>query len=153
MTITYTNEIKTNIIDPLRSIITTEFQVPVVFEDSFNGSWMTHGEYIRLYLLDSTPLSVFAGGETREYEIEMVYYFDTRRHRTKKAFDDIYSDRFEHLRSLLDDNNSYNDGTYRWHYTRIETMPIQSVSELEDIENEDTQAFKFNVFIIRNNDR
>jgi len=154
MAISYTVEIKTNICDPLRSLIYSEFApVDVVFDPEFDSSRMTRGEYIRYWLLDSTEVANHSDGETVEYDIEIVYYFDTKFDRTKKAFDNVYSDRFEHLKSLLKTNRSYNDGTYRWHMLDLNTEPLQTVEELEEIEDEQTIAQRFLVTITRSNFR
>jgi len=145
---------KTNISDPLRSLIYTEFKpVDVVFDSMFDPSRMTRGEYIRYYFIDSNEVAKHSDGETREYILEIVYYFDTKRDRFKKAFDDVYSDRIEHLKQLLDENRSYNDGTYRWHEITVELEPLTTVEELEDIEEEQTIAQRFVVTIIRSNFR
>ena len=154
MSVTYSNEIKTNIGDPLQLLIFTEFKpIAVVFEDKFNPSKLTHNEYIRYWFLDNTELSKSASGETREYEVEIIFYFDTKRHRAKRAFDDIWSDRTEHLKRLLDNNAAYNDGTYRWHDIQCSIGPAQSVSELEEIEDESTMAVRFLCLITRSNFR
>ncbi|KPK95792.1 hypothetical protein AMJ80_03520 [bacterium SM23_31] len=152
MTIVYTNQVRTNIIDPLHDLILTEFKpLPIIFESEFNPAHMTRGQYIRIWLLDSTELSKFANGETRQYEIEILYYFDLRRKSERIAFYDMWSDEAEHLKRLLDNNTSYNDGTYRWHNLEISTSPFQPLSELEDVENEETMGIKFTCLITRNN--
>ena len=154
MSVTYTNEIKTNLLDPLKGLIFAEFPiVELVCEPGFDAANMTHGEYIRYWLLDSTEVAKFAIGETREYEVEIVYYFDVRRRQVKKAFDDVYSDRLEHLKRLLDNNSSYNDGTYRWHNIEIDVSPFQTVEQLEDIEEEQTMAVRLLCLITRSNIR
>ncbi len=153
MTITFSNDQKTHISDPLRSLIFTEFKpISVAFEPTFNSAKMSHGEYIRYWILDSSEVSKFSKGETREYEVEIVFYFDTKRHRVKKAFDDVWSDRAEHLKRLLDNNSAYNDGTYRWHELQVSVSPVQAVSELEDIED-DTMAVRLLCLITRSNIR
>ena len=154
MTVTYTNELKSNVLDPLKGLIFTEFKpMDVIFEPEFNGSYMRRGQYIRYWFLESTLESVFATGETRNYSIEVTYYFDVRRHSDKIAFDKVYSDEAEHLKRLLEDYYSYDDGTYRWHALSINMSKPTSVAELEEIENEDTMAIKFDVTITRNNFR
>ena len=155
MSVTYTNEVKTNVLDPLKDLMFTEFRpIDVVFEKKFDGSWMKRGEYIRYWLIDSSEVGKNSDGETRDYDIEIVFYFDTRRHRTKTAFDDVYSDRAEHLKRLLDNYNYYDDGTYRWTELTIETDQVQPVSELEeDVDIEETMAYRFLVTIRRSNFR
>jgi len=154
MAITYTNEIKTNVSDPLRSLIYTEFKpVDVVWSDMFDSSRMTRGEYIRYYLLGYDEIENHSDGETVNYEFEIVYYFDTEYYREKKAFDEVYSDRTEHLKSLLKTYRSYNDGTYRWHQMGIEWDELQTVEELEELEEEETIAQRLTVTITRSNFR
>ena len=154
MVVTYTNEIETNISDPLYSLLNTEFKpVDIRMHYEFEPEFMTRGEYIRYWFLESTEISRFAQGETRQYEVEIVYYFDLTRSRTRKAFDDLYSERLERLKRLLDNNTSYDDGTYRWHELDITINPIQTVEELEEIEAEETMALRFLVELTRNNIR
>ena len=90
----------------------------VVLEPEFQASRIsTRGEYIRYYFLDSNEVSKHSDGETRDYDIEIVYYFDTRLFRTGKAFDEVYSDRSERLKAVLEQNIEYSSSsTYRWHY-------------------------------------
>ncbi len=154
MVVTYTNESKVNISDPLYALLNTEFKpVDIRMHDMFEPEFMTRGEYIRYWFLESTEIDRFAQGETRQYEIEIVYYFDLKRSRTRKAFDDLYSDRLERLKRLLDNNTSYDDGTYRWHELDITIDPIQTVEELEEIEEEETMALRFLVELTRSNIR
>jgi len=154
MAVTYTVDIRDNISNPLRALMWAEFKpVDVVFGKDFDPARMSRGEYIRYYLLESTKVEGHSDGETRDYEIEIVYYFDTKYYRTKKAFDDIYSDRFERLKRTLEDNEAYNDGTYRWHSMVINTDPVQTVEELEEVEEEQTIAQRFSVTIRRSNFR
>ena len=153
MVVTYTNQIETNISEPVYALLVAEFNpVDIRMHDVFEPKWLTRGEYIRYWFLDSEPISHFAQGETRQYEIEIVYYFDLVRSRPQKAFNDLYSERLERLKRLLDNNRSYDDGTYRWHELEISIMPIQTVEDLEDIEEEtSTMALKFTVLLTRNN--
>jgi len=154
MAVTYTNEVKTNISDVLHGLLNTEFKpVDIRLHNVFEPEFMTRGEYIRYWFLDSTAISYFSQGETRQYEIEIVYYFDLRRSNTRKAFDDLYSERLERLKRLLDNSRYYDDGTYRWHELDIDIMPIQTVEELEEIEAEETMALKFTVNLKRSNMR
>jgi hypothetical protein len=153
MTISYTNDIKTNISDPLQLLMFTELKpIPVELEEIFNPANMTRGKYVRYWILGSDEEAKHSDGETRNYEIEIVYYFDIERHDIKKAFDS-YSDDKEHLKRLLDNNNSYNDGTYRWHNLVVAEDPLQTVEELEEIEDEQTKAQRFLVTITRSNFR
>jgi hypothetical protein len=153
MSITYTNEVRTNVSNPLQSILFTELKpIPVELEEKFNPAHMTRGKYVRYWFLDSSEVAKHSDGETRDYEIEIVYYFDVARHDMKKAFD-YYSDDTEHLKRLLDNNNAYNDGTYRWHNLVVELDPLQTVEELEEIEDEQTIAQRFLVTITRSNFR
>jgi len=154
MAVTYTNNLKTHISDPLEALLWGEFQpVDVVLEPAFQASRIsTRGEYIRYYFLDSNEVDAHSDGETRDYEIEIVYYFDSRVFRTGRAFDDVYSDRSERLKALLEQNRNYtSSSTYRWHNLTLSTDPIQTVEELEEIEDELTMAQRYQVTITRSN--
>jgi hypothetical protein len=152
MTVTYTNQILANIVEPLKSLLITEFKpMPVVFEEGFNSSLMTRGGYIRMWPGDSTIVSQSSDGETREYTLTIARYFEAEKFRVKTAFDKIYSDEAEHLRTLLATYRYYNDGTYRWHGMDIVINPLQTVMEAEDIENETAMVIKFDLKILRSN--
>jgi len=154
MAVTYTNNLKTNISDPLEALLFTEFSpVDIALEPIFQASRIsTRGEYIRYYFLGSSEVEKHSDGETRDYEIEIVYYFDTRVFRTGKAFDEVYSDRSERLKALLEQNRAYSSsGTYRWHNLILSTDPIQTVEELEEVEDELTMAQRYQVTITRSN--
>ena len=156
MAVTYTNDMKTNISDPLEALLFAEFSpVDVVLENGFQASRVsTRGEYIRYYFLSSSEVAKHSDGGTRDYEIEIVYYVDTKLFRTGKAFDEVYSDRHERLKAVLDENRNYtSSSTYRWHNIVVETEPIQTVEELEEIEGELTMALRFVITITRSNFR
>ena len=83
-----------------------------------------------------------------------MYYVDTRLFRTGKAFDEVYSDRSERLKAVLDENRAYtSSSTYRWHNIVVEIDPIGTVEELEEIEDELTIAMRFVITIRRSNFR
>lgn len=154
MAVTYTNDIKSNISDPLEALLFAEFQpVDVVLEPEFQASRIsTRGEYIRYYFLESTEVSKHSDGEFRDYDIEVVYYFDTRVFRTGKAFDEVYSDRSERLKAVIEQNREHtSSSTYRWHDLILVSDPIQTVEDLEEIEGELTMAQRFVVTITRGN--
>jgi len=153
MAVTYTNNLKTHISDPLDALLFAEFKpVDVVLEPGFQASRVsTRGEYLRYWFVGSMEELKHSDGETRNYQIEIVYYFDTRVFRTGKAFDEVYSDRTARLKAVLEQNRAYNDGTYRWHNLVIETEPIATVEKLEDIEGEMTMAQRYIVTITRSN--
>jgi len=153
MSISYTNDIKTNISDPLQLILFTELKpIPVELEPAFNPANMTRGKYVRYWFLGSEKVAGHSDGETRNYEFEIVYYFDTTRFNAKQSFD-YYTADTEHIKRLLENNESYDDGTYRWHWMIIEQDEVQTVEELEELEDEGTIASRFVVTITRSNFR
>jgi hypothetical protein len=155
MTVTYTNEVKTNILNPLQLLIFTEFKpTPVVMNKVFDPSFMTRGKYIRYWFLGSEKVLGHSNGETRDYNIEVVFYFDVARHEFKRTFDDDLSPESERLKRLLENNEAYtSSSTYRWHQMSVEIDEPQTVEELEDIEDEETIAQRFNITITRSNFR
>ena len=154
MTVTYTNDIKTNILDPLRSIIFGEFKpLPVEMGKIFDASFLTMDKYIRYWFLGSDKIAGHSDGETREYRVEVVFYFSVSRSDFEKAFTDNYSPDVERLKRVLENNTEYNDGTYRWHTMGIEIEELQTVEEMEDIEDEETIGQRFIVTITRSNFR
>jgi hypothetical protein len=152
MAITYTNNQEV-ISDALYDLLFAEFKpIHVALEKSFNQSNMTHGRYIRYWFNESTEEAKHSDGETRNYEIEIVFYFDESRYRTRKAFDNYWTERSENLRKLLINSSYYSvSGSYKWHNLVQTQSPFQTVEELEDIEDEKTQAIKFDIVITRSN--
>jgi len=161
MSISYTNDLTTNLSDPLQLLMFTELKpIPVINAEKFDASFMTRGKYVRYWFLGSSKETNHSDGETRNYEFEIVYYFDTTRHSTKKAFD-YYTADMEHIKRLLENNESYTtSSTYRWHEMVVEQDRMQTVGDLEetDANIEDdltsgTVAGRFLVTIRRSNFR
>ena len=126
----YTNNLEA-VTDGLRTILYAEFKPRhVEMNIEFEPDKMTHGEYIRYWVLDSNA-EKYANGETRFYTVEVVWYFDMAR-RIQKSFDDIWSERVEQLQQILMDNSSYApSGTYTWHNIDINVDPVEKLEDTE----------------------
>ena len=126
----YTNNLEA-VTDGLRTILYAEFKPRhVELNPAFEPDKMTHGEYIRYWVLDSYA-ERYADGETRFYTVEVVLYFDMAR-RIQKTFDDVWSERIERLQQVLMDNSSYTPSdTYTWHNINIRVEPVEKMEDTE----------------------
>ena len=99
MAVTFKNNWK-NILDQLKSVLRDEFKgaLPVyIGDDGIEGS-----QFLRIMPQGSTLTSLSTDSEEREYNIELIYYFDEKMIKTK-TMDHIlrYTSRIE---ALIHDN-------------------------------------------------
>jgi len=102
VSIEYIN-VEKDISDQLLSIINTEFNpIEAVLEDKFQLQRLAErGEYIRVWPGSSDYVSHNSDGETRDYNYSVFHYFDTKRYRKRKDWDNLYSKRSARLRALM----------------------------------------------------
>ena len=88
MPVSYTPNFK-NVLDKLRSILRSEFkqtvQVFIGHEEEVSGST----QYIRLDPVGSELTTMRSSGETREYEVQMYFYFINANIENKNALDHV----------------------------------------------------------------
>ncbi len=99
MTVSFTNNFK-NILDKLESIIETEFKGAL---PTCVGYEQMHGsQYLRILPISSSLTSFTSDSEERQYNVQLIYYFDEKMVNTK-TMDHIlrYTSRIE---ALVHDN-------------------------------------------------
>ena len=126
MAVTFTNNWK-NILDKLRSVLRDEFKgaLPVyIGEESSEGT-----QYLRLDPVSSELLDFMVSSETREYTINVFYYF-CEHNIKKKALDHVlrYTSRIEalihdNITMTLADSNSTNAFNCRFENTELNPDP------------------------------
>tara|TARA_R110002153_G_scaffold141487_5_gene292557 strand:+ start:1416 stop:1853 length:438 start_codon:yes stop_codon:yes gene_type:complete len=136
MPITFTNNFK-NILDKLRSILRTEFKgaLPVYIGHETRD---TGTQYLRLNPVGSNLLEYNISAETREFTIEMFYYF-SEPNVNKNALDQVLrvTSRIE---ALIHDNMSITlTDSSRCINCRVETTELNAL----DDENEYVVQFEW----------
>ena len=126
MAVTYTNNFK-NIIDELRSILRTEFKnaLPVYIG---HESAQAGAQFLRLDPIGSELLTYMVNSETREFTVNMYYYFLDKNIK-KTSLDHVlrYVSRIE---ALVHDNISMTltDSTDAFN-CRVESTALNSLEE------------------------
>ena len=130
MAVTFTNNFK-NILDKLRNILRTEFKnaLPVyIGHESVQAS----AQFLRLDPIGSELLEYMINSETREFTVNMYYYFLDKNIK-KTSLDHVlrYTSRIE---ALIHDNTSTtytneNSTTENLFNCRIETTTLNSLED------------------------
>ena len=157
MATTYTNNQKL-VTDALMDLLWTEFNpMPVSYSNTFDQSKMRLGKYLRFWLTDSEMIGFFANGENRNYNFELVWYWQDDRKEIKQIADNLTGPDIERTVRLLNNNSSYinGDSVYCWHYLEIDydNIPLP-IAEIDDLETE-KRGFgaRLNITIYRANIR
>ena len=104
MSIDYDN-VEKKISDELLEIL-EEFEIESVLEDKFQIQRLAErGEYIRIWPGTSEQIGFNSDGETREYPYQIIHYFDRKRYRKEKDWNELYSERSAMMRQLLRDSH------------------------------------------------
>jgi hypothetical protein len=159
--ITFTNNGKL-VSDGFRTILRDEFtavpgspNIEIVLHDKFESERLaTKGEYVRYWIENETIESTVPDGEYRNYVIGLYYYFDTGKKQIQRDWNDLFSDRTEHVRQLVRNNHSYQpEDVYIWHMMVIEEISKpMTVEEAEGIEGyENVRVIKHTIRIVRGN--
>ena len=112
-------------IESLQDIIKTEFHIPVFEEHRGNQS-------IVIDFVDDTLLEYFASGQTRNYDVDIIYtlmrgggWRNTKTQLTSTA---------EHLKRLIHNNSNYSpSGVYKYHDGRVESVAYEQDEDNLDI--------------------
>jgi|GEM_PF-2265108 len=121
----YANVVYENVIESLQDIIKTEFHIPVFEEHRGNQS-------IVIDFVDDTLLEYFASGQTRNYDVDIIYtlmrgggWRNTKTQLTSTA---------EHLKRLIHNNSNYSpSGVYKYHDGRVESVAYEQDEDNLDI--------------------
>tara|TARA_Y100000593_G_scaffold18998_4_gene37864 strand:+ start:775 stop:1218 length:444 start_codon:yes stop_codon:yes gene_type:complete len=97
MPVTFTNNIE-NILKKLRSILRTEFSIPVYYGYKF----LQDNQYIRIMPLDTELLEYATFAETKQYNFNIEFYFLSK-HENENEFG-IMLRNISRLEALIHDN-------------------------------------------------
>ncbi len=129
----YTNHIET-IREALHLLLIAEFNVKVDFNIEFNPGFGKN-EYIRYFFQGDNFVSSNSDGETREYTFDIDIYINTAKI-DKTKFTQTASKRIEQLNQLLSYYRTYQpSNVYKWHDSRIESIEIDRLEDVEGFEN------------------
>jgi len=129
MATTYTNVIKTHVLDSLNDIIKGEFTQPVYYDPIFKArgaSWFV------IRPMSDTLNNLLATGQTRTYTIEIRYYQKHSGEFSKAGAMDKISEIIERLKRLLLNNSSYSpSSTYKYHDGKVLNIDYFPDEEIE----------------------
>ena len=140
MTITYTQQDKI-ITDALEAIFKAEFPgMEIVIDDTFDSKYIGKGEYLRIFIVDIVELSKASNGAYYDYSVQMVWYFNKKKHDKEDMQEKIISPRIQNALQLLNNNRVYqNGGSGGWHNLTVEAIPkIQTVEEIDELEGNES---------------
>lgn len=156
MTITYTNNQEV-VTESLFTIISGEFsEMPIIFSNKFEDERLTKSKYLRYWITENRIISSFNNGELREYDIEILLYYNLDMYNVSTEVKEIIGEDVERLVQLLNSNFSYTpSGTYKWHslIADVPEFPIDLL-ESDDMEiegRENIKAARLNILINRSN--
>jgi len=163
MAVTYTNYVKT-VSDAFRTIIRNEFTATfgspnfdIILSDRYQSEVLANkSEYIRYWIEEDTLESGAANGETRNYMIGCYYYVDIYKKHVQRDWEELLSDRVEHIKKIINTNDSYApSGTYKWHNASVESVSAPMTitdSDKMDVEGyENVRCVKLSIKITRGN--
>ncbi|MAK37725.1 MAG: hypothetical protein CMC15_16315 [Flavobacteriaceae bacterium] len=104
MAITFTNNLKENILDPLKAIISAEFAQAVYFDNEFVDRGTN---WFNLQPVSDTLLEDLAAAHTRSFEVVIQYYRAVSGEFKKDTHIDAVSAITERLKRLIRNNRAY----------------------------------------------
>jgi hypothetical protein len=104
MAITFTNNLKTNVLDPLQALLVAEFAQPVYFDREFieRGT-----NWFNLRVVSDALEEDMASGHTRSYTVVIQYYRMVSGEFKKDTHIDAVSAVTERLKRLIRNNSSH----------------------------------------------
>lgn len=129
MAITYTNVLKTNVLDSLNTILKGEFpQIPIYYDDN-------KGSYSFYIVPESDDLDeVIAGGNSRIYGVSIIYQIIKGGEYKKDTHLDQISAIAERLKQLLINNAHYSpSGVYKWHDGKVLSIAYERDEESQEL--------------------
>lgn len=132
--------------------ILEEFECESVLEDKFQLQRLAErGEYIRIWPGETDLISLNSDGETRQYPYQITHYFDRKRYRQKKDWDELYSGRTARMRQLMRDNHYKRiDNDYIWHDLSLVSF-TPPTDDLDDVETDNVYGIVYEIEITRSN--
>ena len=104
MAITFTNNLKTNILDPLQALLQAEFTLSV----NYDTEYVQRGtNWFNLKPISDNVLEELASSHTREYQVLIQYYRLVLGQYRKDTHIDTVSNVIERLKRLVRNNTSH----------------------------------------------
>ena len=104
MAITFTNNLKTNILDPLQALLRAEFTLSV----NYDTEYVQRGtNWFNLQPISDNVLEELASSHTREYQVLIQYYRLVSGQYRKDTHIDTVSNVIERLKRLVRNNTSH----------------------------------------------
>jgi len=112
--ISYTNIIKTHVLDSLEKILEDEFNIPVGYEAKGNECFILQPE-------EDVLVSLLSSGQSRSYSVLITY--EMKKAGNMELNKDHLTARAERVKKLIHNNSAYNpSSTYKFHDGRTESI-------------------------------
>ena len=137
---TYTNVIKTHVLDPLWVLLRSDFPQTKI---TMNLDYRWEGEkWFNIIITDNTHSEHRTWGHIREYGIELRYYQTWDANMDRGYFDKAMTV-VEEVKRLLEDNVNYSPSSvYKWHNLEIIDINYDPDREEEEMK-EDLSVTEF----------
>ena len=115
MAISYTNIIKTNVLDSIEKLLEDEFGgIPVGYEAKGNECFILQPE-------EDTLVELLSSGQVRSYSVLIIY--EMNKAGNMELNKDHLTNRAERVKNLIHNNSAYNpSSTYKFHDGRTESI-------------------------------
>ena len=143
MAITYTNVMKSNVMDSLNVILQGEFtgQLPVHYDLDYQSR---SPQYINVTPIEDELIELESNGQTRGYLVELRYYLRKGGQYARHTHIDHLANMVERIKRLLHNNSNYSSGgSYKFHDGRI-----VSIDWRPDMTDEEEADPDLNVIVI-----
>tara|TARA_R100000808_G_scaffold2941_3_gene10969 strand:- start:4313 stop:4759 length:447 start_codon:yes stop_codon:yes gene_type:complete len=111
--ITYVNTFKTNILDPLDSLLANEFNIPIHYDSDFE---IRGTQFFNITPISDELIENRIGSEARSYALSIRYYRHVSGKKAKNTHITPSMEIAERLKRLIKNNSNYTSGsTYYWH--------------------------------------
>lgn len=125
MAISYTNVIKTNVLDSLEKILEDEFNLPVGYKNTGNES-------ISIMPQSDDLIELISNGQVRSYSI-LISYEMNKGGEFENNMDHL-SKRAERCKRLIHNNTAYSpSSSYKFHDGRIESIEYEQDPDSPEI--------------------
>ena len=125
MAISYTNVIKTNVLDSLEKILEDEFNLPVGYKNTGNES-------ISIMPQSDDLIELISNGQVRSYSI-LISYEMNKGGEFENNMDHL-SKRAERCKRLIHNNTAYSpSSSYKFHDGRIESIEYEQDPDSHEI--------------------
>ena len=118
MAISYTNIIKTNVLDSIEKLLEDEFSgIPVGYESKGNECFILQPE-------EDTLVELLSSGQVRSYSVLIIY--EMKKAGNMELNKDHMTNRAERVKRLIYNNSAYSpSSSYKFHDGRIESITYE----------------------------